>query len=326
MTSKERVIAAITFNNPDRIPIDVWPVPAVYLRYGAKVDELFEKYPLDFAKPKWDPSKLDPRFKLGRYRDEWGVVWETALEGYLGMPVEPPLKDYRMLKSFKPPFNDIPGIVAPDDIAENPDKFWLGSGGEFFHRMCWLRGMDNVLVDLMCGPAELFKLREMLLEFYTLQVSRQIKTGVDAIQFSDDFGSQNQLLMPPAIWRSFIKPVFRELFAICKSASKFIFFHSDGYIMEIMEDFIEMGVDVLNSQVWCMGAELLGKKFRGRITFWGEIDRQHTLPHGSPDDVRQAAVTLKKHLSTPAGGLIGQGEIDGLTPLENIEALLTAWS
>ena len=75
-----------------------------------------------------------------------------------------------------------------------------------------------------------------------------------------------------------------------------------------------------------MGPEVLGERFRGRITFWGEINRQTTLPRGTPDDVRAGAATLREHLGTPAGGLIGQGEIDGLTPFENIEALLTAWS
>ena len=134
------------------------------------------------------------------------------------------------------------------------------------------------------------------------------------------------MFIPPGMWRAFFKPAYAELFRICKEAGKFIFFHSDGYILEIIEDFIELGVDALNCQVWCMGPEVLGEKFRGRITFWGEINRQFTLPHGTPDDIRAAAAKMKEHLATPAGGLIGQGEIDGLTPLENVEALLTAWN
>ena len=74
------------------------------------------------------------------------------------------------------------------------------------------------------------------------------------------------------------------------------------------------------------GPEVLGERFRGRITFWGEINRQTPLADGTPDDIRAAAANMKECLATPAGGLIGQGEVDSLTPLENIGALLTAWN
>ena len=79
MTSKERVIATLQFKGPDRIPIDIWPVPAVFKRYGRKLEDLFKKYPLDFIHPnwlmRWDPPKLEPTFKLGRYTDEWQGSW-----------------------------------------------------------------------------------------------------------------------------------------------------------------------------------------------------------------------------------------------------------
>lgn len=329
MTSRERVIATITFKGSDRIPIDVWPVSASFIRYGKIVKELFEKHPIDFVNPnyptKWEQGKLHPLFRLGTYTDEWGVVWENRNEGYSGMDKVHPLENWSKLKSFKPPATESLTFYS-DHSFRAPDKFCLGVGPSFFHRMCWLRGMENLLVDLIDDVAEVHQLRDMLLEHFARQVSLLAKTDVDGIILFDDWGSQSQLLIPPELWRSFFKPVYRELFAICKKADKFIFFHCDGYIVEIMEDFIEMGVDALNSQVWCMGPELLGQKFRGRITFWGEISRQDTMPHGSPDDICAAAREMKEHLGTPAGGLIGQGQVDGLTPFENIEALLTAWN
>ncbi len=329
MTSKERVIAAITFKGPDRIPIDIWPVPASFKNHGKNLEELFEKYPIDFVHPnwptKWDPENLEPTFKPGRYTDEWGVVWECKKEGYSGMDMGHPLEDWRKLKNFKPPAHEWL-TVSYDDTFNNPDKFCLGVGSILFHRMCFVRGMENLLMDLIDEAPEVYQLRDMMLEYFAKQISSLAKTDVDGVIFFDDWGSQSQLLIPPGLWRSFFKPVYRELFAVCKQAGKFIFFHSDGYIIEIIEDLIEMGVDVLNCQVWCMDPEILGKKFRGKITFWGEIDRQSTIPLGNPDDIRAAAAKMKEYLATPAGGLIGQSEIDSLTPLENIEALLTAWN
>lgn len=329
MNSKERVIAALKFKQPDRIPVDIWSVPAAFKIHGKNLEKLFEKYPIDFIHPnwptKWDPANLDPTFKAGQYTDEWGVAWENANEGYSGMDRGHPLEDWSKLKTFKPPAGEWL-TVSYRDSFKNPDKFCLGVGSIFWHRMCFLRGMENLMMDLMGAVPEVYRLREMLLEYFTRQISALVKTDVDGIIFFDDWGSQGQLLIPPGLWRSFFKPVYRELFGVCKRAGKFIFFHSDGYILEIIEDFIELGVDALNCQVWCMGPEVLSERFRGRITFWGEINRQNTIPHGAPGDIRAAIDKIKGHLTTPAGGLIGQGEIDGLTPIGNIEVLLKGWN
>lgn len=328
MTSKERVIAAIKFKGPDRIPVDIWPVPAAFKRYGKKLEELFEKYPLDFIHTnwpvRWDPANLEPIFRLGSFTDEWGVGWENLEEGYSGMDKVHPLEDWGNFKAFKPPCHE--WLTAPhDDSFHDPGRFCLSVGANIFHRMCFLRGMNNLLIDLMDDVPNVYLLRDMLLEHFAAHLESLVKTDVDGIIFFDDWGGQKQLLMPPAIWRSFFKPIYQQLFAICKQAGKFIFLHSDGYILEIIEDLIEMGVDALNSQVWCMNPEVLGEKFRGRIAFWGEISRQSTIPFGSPGDIRAAAAMMKEQLGTPSGGLIGQAEIDGLTPLENIETLLTVW-
>jgi uroporphyrinogen decarboxylase len=111
-----------------------------------------------------------------------------------------------------------------------------------------------------------------------------------------------------------------------KNAGKLVFFHSDGYIIDIIDDLIEMGVDALNAQVWCMDLEELGNRFNGRICFWGELDRQHIMPYGTPDDIHAAAQKMKACLSNPAGGLIGQAEPGLEVSLENIEAVLKSWN
>jgi len=326
LTSRERVIAAIEFANPDRVPRDLWLLGRILKTRGKEIRDLLKKYPLDFAY-RWDRVLTDARSKPGTYEDEWGCVWENRSEGYFGMVKKHPLEDYGALKTWRPPLETLERSFAEDPaVNPEPGKFWLGWGGDFFHRVCWLRGMDAVMMDLMDGSCELYAVREMLVEFFARQVSLVAKTGVDGINFADDFGAQTQLLISPDLWRAFIRPVYEELFRICKQAGKFIFFHSDGYIVEIIEDLIEMGVNVLNCQVWCMGPEMLGERFRGRITFWGEHDRQHVISHGTPEDIFEAAKIMKEHLSLPTGGLIGVSEVDDLTPLRNIEAILRAWN
>lgn len=327
MTSKERVLRAIRFQEPDRIPIDLWCLPNVYLKHGRAVDELVKKHPIDFVYIQGYPVKLKPLYEVGIWEDEWGCVWQNEVSGIAGQVIRHPLEDYRALKNFQAPLKVMKEMFKKESQSQpNQDLFWLGNGGDLFHRMCFLRGMEKVMLDLMEGDHKLYELREILWDFLRNQVRLWTTTAVDGIVFWDDWGSQQQLLISPVVWRSFIKPVYQDLFQICKEKGKLVFFHSDGYIMEIIEDFIELGVDALNCQVWCMGPELLGSKFRGRITFWGEICRQHILPRGTPDEVHEAARKMKKCLATDKGGLIGEGEVDGLTPLANIEALLTAWN
>ena len=101
--------------------------------------------------------------------------------------------------------------------------------------------------------------------------------------------------------------------------------HSDGHISAIYEDLIEIGVDAVNSQLFCMDIEDIGRRFRGRITFWGEIDRQQVLPFGSVDDVTNAVARVRRALDHGNGGVIAQCEWGKNNPAENIRAVFDAW-
>jgi len=149
---------------------------------------------------------------------------------------------------------------------------------------------------------------------------------VDAVGFTEDWGTQISLLISPELWRAMFRPVYKKLFDKIKSAGKFVFFHTDGYILDIYPDLIELGADAINSQIWCMGVENVAEIGAGKVTFWGELDRQGFLPFGSPADVRAGAELMKKLLFVNGGGLIGQGEIGPDVPLENIKAMLSCWN
>jgi hypothetical protein len=102
--------------------------------------------------------------------------------------------------------------------------------------------------------------------------------------------------------------LYKDYCDLAKSGGKFVFMHSDGYIADIYEDLIEVGVEALNSQLFCMDIRELGRRYKGRITFWGEIDRQHVLPSADPEAGREAVRTVMRHLYDPRGGLIAQFE------------------
>jgi len=88
---------------------------------------------------------------------------------------------------------------------------------------------------------------------------------------------------------------------------------------------IEIGVDAINSQLFCMDVEEIGRRFKGRITFWGEIDRQNILPFGKVEDVKNAVKRVKKALWDGNGGVISQCEWGINNPMANIIAVFEEW-
>jgi uroporphyrinogen decarboxylase len=191
--------------------------------------------------------------------------------------------------------------------------------------MQFLRGTENLLIDTFMESDEFYKLCEIVENYYTTYLDLWLETDVDGIVFADDWGTQISLLIDPESWRRLFKPIYKRLFEKAKSAGKFVFMHSDGYILDLYDDFIELGVDAINSQVWCMGLDKVAAKCNGRITNWGEICRQNILPFGTPEDVQNAINQMKKHLWVN-GGLIGQFEAAHDQPLQNIKTGINGWN
>jgi uroporphyrinogen decarboxylase len=150
-----------------------------------------------------------------------------------------------------------------------------------------------------------------------------VKTDVDALMYMDDWGSQQALLIDPSVWREIFKPLYRDYIQIAHGAGKKIFMHSDGYTLDIYPDMIELGLDAFNTQLFCMGVESLAP-FAGKITFWGEIDRQHLLPEGSIDDIQKAVEKVHKALWR-TGGCIAQCEFGAGAKPENVREVFAHW-
>jgi uroporphyrinogen decarboxylase len=127
------------------------------------------------------------------------------------------------------------------------------------------------------------------------------------------------------MWREIFKPLYKQYIDMIHAADKFAFLHSDGHIEAILGELIESGFDAINSQLFCMNIEGIGKKFKGRVTFWGELDRQYVLPFGKPDEVKEAVQRVRRALDAGSGGVIAQMQFGKYDPKENIEAAFEAW-
>ncbi len=332
MTSRERVCRCVEFTRPDRPPRDLWLQPASSAYYGQdRIDALRRRWPGDIEQCfVGRPAPMRVRgdaHAVGQFRDDWGCVFENLKAGFIGEVRDPILEDLSRLDLVQPPEELLQVDAAVvNDFCRRTDMFVLASGwSRPFERMQFLRGSENLFYDIAEETSDFYALRDKVHDFFLRQFEIWSRTEIDALVIMDDWGAQHSLLISPDQWRRLFKPLYADYGRIARESGKKLFMHSDGYIADIYEDLIEVGVDAINSQIWCMDIEALGRQVAGRIAFWGQIDAQFTLPNGTREDVRRIVADILEHLATPDGGSIAQFAFYPPTPYENAEAAYEAW-
>ncbi len=334
MKSKERVNKAIQFQKPDRPPISHAILPSAQYHYGPDLSKIINSFHEDFG---WQMlldlprEKLPPLYKLGKHFDDWHTLWHVTEEGRCGIPIEYPIKpdlsDYNLYKWPEVFTANVPlyRLYSGHMVGKSDDYYARGGWIVFFEQMQQLFGFENLLMAIMLEMPEVHKMRDDLLKFNLAWIDNWLASDYQGLHFADDWGSQKSMIISPDLWRSFFKPVYKEMFSKVKSRGLHVWFHSDGNILEIIPDLIELGVDVLNCQVSLMDMNELGK-FAGKIAFRTDIDRQNILPFVSPVEVKDYVFKLFHQLGTSEGGIIACGEISEDVPLENIKAMYEAFT
>ncbi len=330
VTSRELVWQCLRFEEPVRAPRQLWTLPWAETRYPEAIKAIQGRYPADLVgAPAFhrDPVPIQGNnTSVGVFVDEFGCEFVNIQEGVIGEVKHPQIKDW-----------DVDGdkVRFPrEQLTIDRDKInaWCAGREEFvlagycvrpFEQLQFLRGSAELYVDLMIRPESLTAFIKRLHDFYCEALELWAKTDVDALTFMDDWGSQQSLLINPQLWRELFKPLYRDYIDIAHGADKAMFMHSDGYTLDIYPDLIELGLDAMNSQLFCMGVERLAP-YAGKITFWGEIDRQHILVEGTPEDAEAAVALVHRHL-WKQGGCIAQCEFGPGANPDTVEAVFAAW-
>jgi len=330
-TSRRQIVKeTLNFENPSRIPRQIWILPWAEKKFPKTVDSLHKNYPDDILPAPAlykDPLKIrGDRYSRGLYVDEWGCRFSNPQEGIIGIAKEPLVDQWEDLEDFSPPDS----ILKLDKeevnrFCRNTDAFVLqGTVARPFERLQFIRTMEKALTDLMEKPPELFELIDRIHSLYCKEIEVWAQTDVDGISLMDDWGTQQGLITNPDIFKDIFLPLYKDYAEIARAHGKYVFMHSDGFISEVIQGLIDIGVNSLNSQLFCMNIPELGKKFRGNITFWGEIDRQEILMNGSKSDVEQAVSYVWEHLYQK-GGIIAQCEFGLEANPENIIHTFKTW-
>jgi len=325
----------LNFEGVDRLAKDIWILPAARIQHGGALEELVAAYDSDIAQmcAPFDHAYTPEYYQVGKYMDPWGSEWTNIQEGIIGEVKNPVFDEYEKMKGYISPKKQFiqefdanrENLEKQIKVQRGRDKFVIGGWISLFERFQYLRGTEDLYCDIALEEDEMFDMFELTMDFMRTYVSKWLEMDIDAVAFGDDWGAQMALLISPASWEKLFKPLYKELIDLIKAAGKKVFFHSDGYIFDLYPQFIELGVDAINSQLWCMGVEKVAKDFAGKITFWGEISRQTTLPDGTEEEILAAGKKMKDLLFLNGGGLIGQGEINRDVPLENVRAFTQAW-
>lgn len=325
MTRRERVIAALNFQKTDFTPYHISFTGQMHEKMKAYAgEEFFGKIDnhlcqMNLTKPQ---KNVGPELDM----DEYGVVWnKSGADKDIGVIDNILLEDTDDLAGFElPPVDEafIRGQMEYLNAAAG-DRFRIaGIGFSLFERAWTLRGMENLLCDMMAEPEFVHELLEKIVKRNLEIIDIALEYDFDGFYFGDDWGQQNGLIMGPKCWRTFIKPYLARMYGKVRGAGKYVLQHSCGDIREIMDDLYEIGLNVYNT----FQPEIYGydyaKKIYGKITIWGGISTQRDLPVKSPEEIRQ--VTRELLSAFPHGGLIAAPthDIPADALCENVEAML----
>ncbi len=353
MTSRERVFKALAHQEPDRVPVDFWASPEVIAklcrRLGKNKEELQEYFGSDFRVIP-GPTYVGPElreFPDGTVEDVWGVPrQEIAYElgGEKGIYREVaryPLAEARSVSDVekyphwpKPEWFDFSEVAG--QCGAHPGKAIVNVGDRLdrvaqLKPAMYLRGIDQILMDLLLNPEIAEAIISRISEFYLAYCENLFSAArgkIDIFMMGDDFGTQNGMFMNRETWKKFFFRNFRRYVECAHRHGIKVMHHTCGSIRPLIPDFIDAGLDILQSiqpEAKDMDAAALKREFGRDISFQGGISIQQTMPSGSPDDVRREVKARIAALG-PGGGYIlcTAHNIQLDTPLENVFALFEA--
>ena len=327
MTRRERVLEAIAHRQPDSCPYQ--------LDFTKEALAKLE----DFTGGAVGPGSLGNHMAIIEwggfseiapdvYEDHFGVRWNRSIDKDIGV-VENTLLPEPTLRGFQfPDPNACPiGQNLSQFVEQNVDRLRVvGIGFSGFERAWTLRGMQNLLMDMLLHPAFVEELMEAITEYNLRLIDRALEYDIDCIRFGDDWGQQKGLIFGLDLWRRFIKPSFSRMFARAKDAGKVVMLHSCGRVQELFPDLIDMGLDIFNTfQPEIMDPGGMKREFGRDLTFYGGISTQQVLPFVTPKEVKETVWRMIDLVGKDGGYIVAPTHgMPKDIPAENMAAFVEA--
>jgi len=285
------------------------------------------KYPIDYR-------PYHPNLPEGTYIDEWGIGQVPGSTAHF-TKMASPLKDATTPQEIWDfPVPDITADYRYENLAANVKKIHdaglaaVYSAVQLFEPAWYWRGLDNFLCDMLDDEEMVEAAMEKMTQPMEILCRRLGEAGVDIIVYGDDVGTQRGLMMNVETWQKWVKPYTKRVIDAAKNAKPDLlaYYHSDGAIEELIPEFIDVGVDILNPvQPECMDPVKIKQQYGDRLSFWGTIGTQTTMPFGTPEEVRQETMKMIETVGKGGGLVIAPTHIiEPEVPWENVMAFIDA--
>ncbi|MFP4028584.1 MAG: uroporphyrinogen decarboxylase family protein [Candidatus Brocadiia bacterium] len=305
MTKREIVYKALQHEETHRLPYS--------LQFTGDTAEMLKEH--------FDTSDLAR--EVGNYLCTVSPPWWgfcTVPEDFQNEPVPETIPPVQGRGSFEEFVEHIQNLRKTTDCyilvviyAFNFEKAWM------------LRGMENLMVDMIRSPEFVEKLFGRMLEINKVMLRLLTPVeGIDGFMLGSDWGGQQGLLISPKQWRHYIRHTEAECYEIVRESGKHLWVHSCGDIEVIIPDLIEAGLQALNPvQSEVMDVQQLKSDYGDELMFWGGVSTQQIMPYGTPDEVRADTERTIDILGAGGGYVLGTSQsIQSDVPLENILAFL----
>lgn len=333
---RDVVFQTLRFEEPDVCPYYIWVDPAM-------VPPLARHYgPRRFIGPAGGTQSFVGSYTVlkevaalpvaengDRFIDEFGVEFRRGSTLHVERPAlsEPTLDGYTF-----PDLSTDKHFAGLDEwINANADRFRIVQlGMMFFERSWFMRGMEDILMDLHLHPEFVDELLDGLEAVCMKVIDRLLRDygdRIDAIGFSEDYGTQTSMLISPRHWRQFIKPRLARMAQRIHDGGRLVYIHSCGHVTPVIPDLVEIGADMLQPlQPEAMDVFDIKRRFGKQLCLVGGISTQHTLHSGTPEDVRNEVQNCLTHLAAGGGYIMAPAKpiLPGV-PLENAIALIDAF-
>ncbi len=296
------------------------------------------------------PKRVKP-FTYGddTFTTEFGLTYKKSVTGSGIIDYEPcnaPFADFTVedLEQYDwpDPEDDNIFVGLREQAKQITEKYDVALGGYFngsvFSTPSLLRGMEQWLVDLLIDQEFARRLMEIMCDYYTRLYCKALDVCGEYLSFVrldfDDFGTQNGLLISRDLFNALVRPYEEKFCRDVKAHFKkvnpdgLIMKHTCGDVLELIGDFVDMGIDILNPiqpRTKFMTRELVGGRYGGKIAFMGAVDTQQTMPYGTPEEVEEDVKDCLRKLASPSGYIAGPSHhIQADVPPENIMAFVHA--
>lgn len=348
MNKRENLLRALRRDNPEYVPFDMDLCPSQMERLKSRTGtaDFKEYYDFAYRNVELKPTKLHRDFSKyykgieGKleplsWNPEWGVMGIHGSVAHFQQMLHPMRNFTEIEEIMEYPFPDFDADYRWEGVAErNLELIGKGYATMAFMEMTifevawYLRGMEELMSGFYEDPEFNAALLDKLTDLRVEMARRYAEAHTDVLMLGDDVSTQISMMMSPALWRKELKPRLKRVIDAARAVKPdiLIFYHGDGNLSAIVEDLIEIGVDVLNPvQPECIDPFEMKRLYGDRLSFWGCVGTQTTMPFGTREEIFEVCKKLIQEVGKGGGFVIAPTHtLEPEVPYENIEAFLDA--